>query len=110
AVEAFSVAADPTAFPEQLRDLTPWQARRIVHNVGRGPANPPGGVPVAGLPGDVPDGPGVVKVDVGGPDPVPGQSFGSHPRRGRGGGGWGRWPYGAGGCTRRRASISADRR
>src|SRR3989440_7815303 len=57
----------PTAFPEQLRDLEPWQAKRIVHNVGRGvaAANPPAGTPIAGLPADVPDGPGVVKIDVG---------------------------------------------
>src|SRR5215470_17976262 len=34
AVEAFTLAADPTAFPEQLGDLTPWQATRILHNVG----------------------------------------------------------------------------
>src|SRR5881275_1015856 len=67
AVEAFGLAADPAAFPEQLRDLEPWQAKRIVHNVGRGvaAANPVAGTPIAGLPADVPDGPGVVKVDVG---------------------------------------------
>src|SRR5262245_37710650 len=32
AVEAFRLAADPTAYPEQLRTFAPWQARRIVHN------------------------------------------------------------------------------
>src|SRR5256885_11040567 len=65
AVEAFRLAADPTAFPEQLRDLEPWQAKRIVHNVGRGvaAANPVAGTPIAGLPADVPDGPGAVKGD-----------------------------------------------
>ena len=85
AVEAFRLAADAAAFPEQLRDLTPWQARRIVHNVGRGisAANPAGGMPVAGLPADVPDGPGVVKIDVGGRDPVSGESFGSIAARSR---------------------------
>src|SRR6266516_7839433 len=59
AVEAFRLAADPAAFPEQLRTLKPWQARRIVHNVGRGvtAANPVAGTPIAGLPADVPDGP-----------------------------------------------------
>jgi LmbE family N-acetylglucosaminyl deacetylase len=86
AVEAFRLAADPTAFPEQLGDLQPWQARRIVHNVGRGiaAANPAGGMAVAGLPAEVPDGPGVVKLDVGGRDPVSGESFGSIAARSRG--------------------------
>src|SRR5499433_40614 len=62
AVEAFRLAGDPAAFPEQLGDLKPWQARRIVHNVGRGiaAANPAAG----GLPAELPDGPGVVKMDV----------------------------------------------
>jgi len=86
AVEAFRLAADPTAFPEQLRDLEPWQAKRIVHNVGRGvaAANPPAGTPIAGLPADVPDGPGVVKIDVGGRDPASGESFASIAARSRG--------------------------
>src|SRR5438093_2695907 len=68
AVEAFTLAADSAAFPEQLRNLAPWQARRIVHNVGRGiaAANPASGIAIGGLPADVPDGPGVMKVDVGG--------------------------------------------
>jgi LmbE family N-acetylglucosaminyl deacetylase len=78
AVEAFRLAGDPAAFPDQLRDLTPWQPRRIVHNVGRGiaAANPAAGIPIGGLPADVPDGPGVVKIDVGGRDPASGESFG----------------------------------
>src|SRR5439155_1151176 len=61
ALEAFRLAADPAAFPEQLRELRPWQARRIVHNVGRGAAaaNPGAGMAVAGLPANVPDHPGV---------------------------------------------------
>ncbi len=79
AVEAFRLAADPAAFPEQLRELRPWQARRIFHNVGQGVtvANPPAGGAVAGSPANVPDGPGVVKVEVGGRDPVSGESFAS---------------------------------
>ena len=86
AVEAFRLAADPSAFPDQLRTLAPWQARRIVHNVGRGAAaaNPGAGMAVAGMPADVPDGPGVVKVDVGGRDPVTGESFASIANRSRG--------------------------
>ena len=86
AVEAFRLAADPAAFPEQLRELRPWQARRIVHNVGQGAgaANPGGGMAIAGSPANVPDGPGVVKIDVGGRDPVSGESFASIAARSRG--------------------------
>src|SRR5437016_4425492 len=77
AVEAFRLAADPTAFPEQLGALSPWQARRIVHNVGLGAAaaNPGAGMAIAGSPANVPDGPGVVKVEVGGRDPVAGEEI-----------------------------------
>src|SRR5947208_9755500 len=86
AVEAFTLAADPAAFPEQLRTVRPWQARRIVHNVGLGAAaaNPGAGMAVAGSPANVPDGPGVVKVEVGGRDPVSGESFASIAARSRG--------------------------
>ena len=86
AVEAFRLAAEATAFPEQLHDVKPWQARRIVHNVGRGidAANPVAGTAVAGLPADVPDGPGVAKLDIGGRDPASGESFGSIAARSRG--------------------------
>jgi len=85
AVEAFRLAGDPAAFPEQLRELRPWQARRIVHNVGLGAAaaNPGAGMAVAGSPANVPDGPGVVKVEVGGRDPVSGESFASIAARSR---------------------------
>jgi len=34
AIEAFKLAGDPQAFPEQLSELTPWQPLRIVYNVG----------------------------------------------------------------------------
>jgi LmbE family N-acetylglucosaminyl deacetylase len=41
AEEAFVAAADPARFPEQLRELRPWQARRLVWNVFRfGSAGP----------------------------------------------------------------------
>src|SRR5262245_34217605 len=85
AVEAFRLAADPSAFPEQLRELRPWQARRIVHNVGQGVtvANPPAGMAVAGSPANVPGGPGVVKVEIGGRDPVSSESFASTAARRR---------------------------
>ena len=32
AVEAFSAAADPKRFPEQLKWVKPWQAKRILWN------------------------------------------------------------------------------
>jgi hypothetical protein len=32
AVEAFQLCGDPTAFPEQLATLTPWQPKRILLN------------------------------------------------------------------------------
>lgn len=64
AVEAFKLAADPTAFPEQLKEgLRPWQAKRIVWNAwgpGRREPTPAG-----------------VKIDIGGVDPVTGESFAS---------------------------------
>jgi len=68
AVEAFKLAGDPRAFPEQLGELTPWQPLRIVHNVG-GPATG-----AAVFPGE---GTGAVKMDVGGTDAVLGESFAS---------------------------------
>lgn len=34
-MEAFKLAADPKAFPEQLQHVEPWQAKRIVTNTGR---------------------------------------------------------------------------
>jgi hypothetical protein len=67
AVEAFKLAGDPGAFPEQLGELTPWQPLRIVHNVG-GPAT--GAVSLG-------EGTGAVTMDVGGTDPVLGESFAS---------------------------------
>jgi hypothetical protein len=74
AVEAFKLAGDPRAFPEQLGELTPWQAKRILHNQGG-----PGGIAPP-----VPDGPGVVRLTVGGTDPVLGESFASIAARSRG--------------------------
>jgi LmbE family N-acetylglucosaminyl deacetylase len=68
AVEAFKLAGDPRAFPEQLGELTPWQPTRILHNVGVGGA---GAGAAAG------DGTGVVKMEIGGNDPVLGESFAS---------------------------------
>jgi LmbE family N-acetylglucosaminyl deacetylase len=74
AIEAFKLAGDPRAFPEQLSELTPWQPTRIVHNVG-----PPG----TGAAVDLGNGKGVVKMDVAGTDPVLGESFASIAARSR---------------------------
>jgi LmbE family N-acetylglucosaminyl deacetylase len=75
AVEAFKLAGDPQAFPEQLGELTPWQPKRISHNVG----------PFGAARGDAAgNGIGVVRVEVGGNDPVLGESFASIAARSRG--------------------------
>jgi LmbE family N-acetylglucosaminyl deacetylase len=74
AVEAFTLAGDPRAFPEQIGELTPWQPKRILHNVGGGGAG-------AGATGG--NGPGVVKMETGGNDPVLGESFASIAARSR---------------------------
>jgi len=66
ALEAFTLAGDPRAFPEQLGELMPWRPRRIVHNVGMGGA---------GAGAALGNGAGVVKMEVGGNDPVLGESF-----------------------------------
>lgn len=46
AEEAFAAAADPRRFPEQLAHVEPWQAKRVIWNVGRfggaGPDTTPG--------------------------------------------------------------------
>jgi len=40
AVEAFKASGDPKAFPEQLKELSPWQPKRILQNGGAGPEAP----------------------------------------------------------------------
>jgi LmbE family N-acetylglucosaminyl deacetylase len=74
AVEAFRLAGDPQAFPDQLGPLKPWRAKRIFHNVGPGGAG-------AGAAGDT--GAGVLRVEIGGTDPVLGESFASIAARSR---------------------------
>lgn len=64
AVEAFRAAADPLRFPEQLKNVSVWQAKRIFHN---------GFVP-RGQP--LPDYTGQIKLDVGNYDPLFGISYG----------------------------------
>ncbi len=74
AIEAFKLAGDPRAFPEQLGELTVWQPKRILHNLGmRG-----GGADAAGG-----DRAGAVQVEVDGNDPVLGESFASIAARSR---------------------------
>jgi LmbE family N-acetylglucosaminyl deacetylase len=63
ALEAFRLAGDRTAYPEQLTTLEPWQPMRILQNRGRRRPNR-GGASGDGL-----------RVHVNGQDPVTGQSF-----------------------------------
>ncbi|MGZ6988784.1 MAG: PIG-L family deacetylase, partial [Thermoanaerobaculia bacterium] len=74
AVEAFRLAGDPQAFPEQLRELTPWQPTRIFHNVGLGGAG-------AGAGGESEA--TELKIEIGGTDPVSGESFAAIAARSR---------------------------
>ncbi|MEO8100547.1 MAG: PIG-L family deacetylase [Acidobacteriota bacterium] len=49
--EAFSLAADPSKFPEQLAFVEPWQAKRLMqNNAGGGPGGGPGGGAGGGAP------------------------------------------------------------
>ncbi len=70
ALEAFRLAGDPMAFPEQLSLLAPWQPKRILWNAWR-PAGAPG--PDAGF----------VRIDAGGSDPVTGEPFAAIASRSR---------------------------
>ncbi len=63
AVEAFKLAGDPAAYPEQLKQgLTPWQPKRVGWN--RGGNN-------SSLEGPT------IQFDIGGADPVTGEPFGT---------------------------------
>jgi len=66
ALDAFKLAGDPAAYPDQLTSLTPWQPKRIMVN-GRG--------------GDA--GSNSLQIDISGNDPVSGESFGSIAGRSR---------------------------
>lgn len=59
AVEAFKLAGDPKAFPEQLKDLTPWQPKRILWNGFNRDASETA----------------ALHMDISGDDPVMGESF-----------------------------------
>ncbi len=73
AVEAFKLAGDPHAYPEQLaQGLAPWQPKRILWNVfSWGRDN-------TGLTGPT------VELDIGGHDPLTGEAFGTIANRSRG--------------------------
>lgn len=87
ASEAFAAAADPKRFPEQLKYVAPWQAKRLMWNAWRRPGE---SAPA--------EGPPELTVALGAYDPVLGESyteiaaasrsmhksqgFGSTPRRG----------------------------
>jgi len=70
--EAFSAAADPTKFPEQLQYVTPWQAVRVVRAGGF--FYPPGGRGVAVF-ANLPPVPGAGEVDTGTYNPILGYSY-----------------------------------
>ncbi|HEX3800791.1 MAG TPA: PIG-L family deacetylase [Verrucomicrobiae bacterium] len=61
ALEAFKLAGDPKAFPEQLGELTPWQPTRILWN---------GSSFESGK-----NGTNAITINAGGKDPVTGESF-----------------------------------
>ncbi len=72
AVEAFKLAGDPAAYPEQLKQgLTVWSPKRVVWNSFGGPS-------AGGLTGPT------VQMDIAGNDPVTGESFGTIANRSRG--------------------------
>ena len=66
ALEAFKLAGDPKAFPEQLKELPPWQAKRVLLNgAGFGRGGQSGGADASvGL-----------RLDIDGTDPVLNDSF-----------------------------------
>jgi LmbE family N-acetylglucosaminyl deacetylase len=70
AVEAFRLSGDPAAFPEQLKELTPWQPKRIFMNGGGGRGGAGGAE-------------GSVRMEIGGNDPVTGEPLGAIASRSR---------------------------
>ena len=69
AIEAFKLAGDTNAFPEQLRDLPAWQPKRLLQNGG-------------GRGGDAGN-EQILHLESGGTDPVTGESFGEIAGRSR---------------------------
>ena len=97
ATEAFKLAGDSTAFPDQLKTLKPWQPKRIFQG-GRG------------------GGQATVRVDIGGIDSATGESFASiagrsramHKTQGFGQGGGGGGGRGGGGGPNLQGFILLD--
>ncbi len=63
-LEAFSSAADPAKFPDQLKSVKPWQAKRIFWNMFRVKEE------------DVKDKPDIIPVDIGTYNEILGKSYG----------------------------------
>ena len=72
ALEAFKAAADPAAFAAELGQLPPWQAKRLLWNAWPAARPAPG-----------PDAPPVLHFDVGGYNPLLGESYGEIAARSR---------------------------
>jgi LmbE family N-acetylglucosaminyl deacetylase len=70
--EAFKLAGDPKAFPEQLDRLTVWQPKRVLLNSGGFGRGGGGGTTT-----------NAVQIDIGGNDPLTGESFSSIAGRSR---------------------------
>ncbi|HTR40422.1 MAG TPA: PIG-L family deacetylase [Pseudomonadales bacterium] len=63
ALEAFKMAGDPNAFPDQLRErLTPWQPKRILWNTGPFQSNDTNGTPL-------------IRINTGGTNSTSGESY-----------------------------------
>ena len=69
AVEAFKLAGDPKAFPEQIGELAAWQPKRILQNGGGFGRGGGGG-----------GGAGSIRIEIGGNDPVTGEPLGADRR------------------------------
>ena len=72
AIEAFKLAGDPKAFPDQLGPLDPWQPKRLLMNTGGFVRS------ASGLPDSK-----TLHMEIGGADPVTGQPFGAIASRSR---------------------------
>jgi hypothetical protein len=79
--EAFDAAADPAKFPEQLKWVKPWQAKRVMQARFTPPGGMPGGRGASGRGASASTGRGGAQVDdavsvpVGDYDPVLGKSY-----------------------------------
>ena len=86
AIEAFKLAGDPKAYPEQLAEgLTPWQPKRLLGRSGGGRGGPGGrgGRGGPGGAGGAPASPGSIQVGPGGTDPATGEDLSVIARRSR---------------------------